>query len=670
MLTPDLISRLGSARAVTFRGFAHGLRPPQDIKVSEWSEENIIIPQGVSARSGPWRNDVAPYLVEPMDCLSPSHPCTEVTLKKSSQVGGTQIAINWMGYVAAVVPTEMGYYFPSEILAKRLIAGKINPVIDASATVRRAIKPQTSRDENGSSTFYKLFRKGGGCAFTGVNSSANLQGASQKNIIQDELTEWPFDVDGRGDPDDMTVARTKSYAQRGRKILRLSTTGIKGACRITKAFEDGDQRHYHVPCPECHAMQKLEWGRLQYNRTWPYEAHYACNACGFFIPHHQKTEMLRQGKWIAEKPEAGRQPSFAINQLYSPFISWDDTVAEWLKAEGNPAKEKTFTQQVLGEAYEEKGEVPDAEKLYSRREPYKMRRIPPSALLLTGAADVQGDRIEFGVYAWDRYGTSWLIDKGVLEGDPHQDMVWKRLLEVTLRRYEDCFGRLWTIDWFGVDTGYVSPSVYRFITRHPYGERVKALDGRGGEGRPPLGSPSKVDVDADGKRLGKIRLWPVGTWGMKSELYAALKRTIEGPDGNGVYPAGVAHFPADCDIGFFRQITAEQFRLVERKNGVAVPTWSKIAGQANEHHDIAVYARALFRWVEAGATKEEWEQREKERLAAPETNQRDLSEFWSGASTAKPDEEEILPDDRPQTDAPSNIRIEDVVGDLPELNID
>lgn len=664
----EVEQEFASGEAAYCNAYAAGLRPDADITVSQWAEQKRILAQGASARPGRWRNDTAPYLTEIMDCLSPSHPATRVVFKKSSQIGGTEIGINWLGYIAEVSPADTGYYVPSDNVARILVRDKVNRMIEATPTVRRSVKPQTSRDETGSSIFSKALRGGGSIQFLGVNASSNLQTFTFKNLIKDELTEWPMDVEGRGDPDPQADARTKSYAARGRKIFEPSTPGIKGACRISKKYEDSDQRRYFVPCPDCGHMQTLDWPRLQFNETKPYDAHYACSACGVLIPHHKKLEMIRKGKWIAQKPGEGREPGFQLNQLYSVFIGWDDTVDEFVKAKGDARKEKTFTQQALGEEYEEQGDAPDDERLFARRERYKLRRIPPGALILTGAVDVQSNRLEYAVYAWDRHGTSWLIDVGIIAEDPHEERAWRYLLEITQRRYEDAWGRMWSVDQWGVDSGYLSPRVYQFVRVHPMHEHIKALDGRSGEGIPSLGSPSKVDVDPDGKRSGKVMLWPVGTWGIKSDLYASLRKTIIGPDAAGIYPAGTAHYPEACDKIFFQQLTAEHFRLRERTNALPVPEWVKKKGQPNEQHDLAVYCRALYRWVADSCPENEWKERETARLMPPEREQKDFAEVWSGPPTAPPPVEEQMPAPQEEFEESSNLDIDDIVGPPPDFD--
>ncbi|KKK49626.1 hypothetical protein LCGC14_3133170, partial [marine sediment metagenome] len=99
------------------------------------------------------------------------------------------------------------------------------------------------------------------------------------------------------------------------------------------AFEAGDQRHYHVSCPSCGVEQVLEFENLKFEKTWPHKAVYACAANGCVIPHSEKRGMVAKGRWIAAEPGPGRQPSFHIDSLVSPFVTWDDIAEAFLDAE-------------------------------------------------------------------------------------------------------------------------------------------------------------------------------------------------------------------------------------------------------------------------------------------------------------------------------------------------
>ena len=53
---------------------------------------------------------------------------------------------------------------------------------------------------------------------------------------------------------------------------------------------------------------------------------------------------------------------------------------------------------------------------------------------------------EWAAYAWGIGLSSWLIDKGILLGDPAADEIWRQFDSIVERQYEDAFGKLWPAD--------------------------------------------------------------------------------------------------------------------------------------------------------------------------------------------------------------------------------
>lgn len=644
---------LGDAWGVVFDAFAQSLQPPPDRSVASWAEEKrYVAAESGSPFPGKWSNELAPYLIEPMECLAPSDPATDVTLCFSAQTGKTSVGENFFGYTADDDPAPMLIVLPSLDEGKKFVRVKLQPAIDATPALRHKVAEQKSRDESGSTSAFKKFR-GGFAQITGANSSKGLQMISVRRLWGDEISEWPDDVDGRGDPLELAIKRTTAWTNRGVKRLWSSTPGIDGKCRITAYYQRSDQRRFYVPCPHCGTFQVLKWENLKWERdAAPHGAYFVCAASGCIIEHHDKRGMVARGIWIKTyksdtdapavpetiAPEAirewrsrssdGRQPGFHIWQAYSPFVTWDDAVAEYHKAKGKAQGEKVFSQQVLAEAYIAKGEAPDHQKLLARREPFQLQRIPFGGLVLTGFADVQVNRIEYGIYAWGIGFSYWLIDFGVILGDPDTDGPWRGLDAVRQRRYEDCWGKLWPIEALGVDSGYKSQRVYNFARSR---QRVLATDGRDGWTLPLLGTPKRMDVWQDGQsQRGGAMLWPIGTWTAKTELYGSLRKTIDGPDENGAWPLGAGHFPEACDEAFFKQLTAESLIVKEKKDGTTQHAWVKPKDQPNEQLDIWVGARAmayhlgLDRLDHAG-----WKRLATERMSEPEAIQPDLARLWA-----------------------------------------
>ncbi|MBC7282662.1 terminase gpA endonuclease subunit [Hoeflea sp.] len=658
MLNAEALHRrfpgLASGHTVVARVFAESLRPPPDRSVAQWAEDKrYVAAESGSPFPGKWSNDLAPYMREPMECLSPSHPATDVTLKWSAQTGKTSIGENFFGYTADEDPAPMLIVLPSLDEGKKFVKTKLQPAIDATPSLRHKVAEQKSRTEDGSTSAFKRFR-GGFAQITGANSSKGLQMISVRRLWGDEISEWPLDVDGRGDPLDLAIKRTTAWTRRGVKRLWSSTPGMDGACRITDYYVASDQRRYYVPCPHCGTCQVLKFENLKAGADGSAKGcYFACAAHGCVIEHSDKRSMVAAGVWIRcyrdesednpappdffpaheieryrMRPSKGRSPGFHIWQAYSPFVSWEDTFDAWLKAKGNPLKERVFSQQVLGEAHVDRGEAPDHSKLLKTVLPYRLQTIPLGGLVLTMGVDVQVNRLEWSVYAWGVALSYWLVDFGLIEGDPDTDGPWRALDSIRARKYEDTFGRAWGIEACGVDSGYKSQRVYNYARSRP---QVLATDGRDGWNVPILGTPKRVDVTVSGKsaKTGAM-LWPVGTFQAKSELYGSLRKTIGGPDDTGMLPLGAGHFPEACDEGFFKQLTAESLVLKEMRDGRSKRVWVKPKDQPNEQLDMWVINRAMayhLRLDHYGQDK--WKRLAEERMSEPEQLQRDLSRLWT-----------------------------------------
>jgi phage terminase large subunit GpA-like protein len=650
--SPDLPEGIDDGGKALAQAFVNGLRPPMRRNVDVWAqEERYVSSESGSPKPGKWENDYAPELIEPMRCMSFDHPARTITWKKSAQVGGSETGLNLIGSIIQDNPCPILVILPTTEEIKNWVRIKFQPMVDATPPLRERVRDIKSRDEDSSTMTFKRF-PGGWLRVTGANSSSGLQMISVRVIIYEEVSEYPFDVDGRGDPVDLGHARRKAYEGREKEVF-ISTPGVKGSCRITKRYEESDQRIYFMPCPHCGTWQPFVWSQFDHEASPPV---YICKANGCVIAETEKRAMRLKGMWIKTFPGDGaphdyvfaedidklgdranpdvlmdgRQPGFAINALYSSTESWSELARAYHKALDGDELMKVFAQQCLGEPWEASGEAPDAEKLFDRRVQYEWRRIPPGALFLTGATDVQGNRLEWAVYAFGIGYTRWLVDKGVIEGDPNSPEPWKELTKVFEKTWLDARGKPWKVDLFGVDSGYLSQVVYRWVRSHAHTGRVYALDGRDGWKLPAIGTPVKKDVDFEGRKIGAVLLWPVGTWGLKSELYSAIGKLIKGPDtATGLWSVGTAFYGEACDKAYLEQLTAEQ--VIERKtrSGIVSLVWEKIKNRRNEALDIAVYCAALAHHLADGLTSEEWVALAAERSANVEDVQRDMQALWS-----------------------------------------
>ena len=398
-----------------------------------------------------------------------------------------------------------------------------------------------------------------------------------------------------GDQIALGIRRTEYYWNR--KILAGSTPTIAGMSRIERLFEEGDQRRYYVPCPQCGAFQVLRFPNLKWPEGEPERAHFVCEVNGCVIEHRHKRDMIEAGTWIAEAPEHftehHRYASFHIwaGYSYSPNATWGQLAAEFLKAKhGGPLTLKTFVNTVLGETWKDRGEAPEWERLMRRREPYRIGAVPAGALFLTAGVDVQKDRLVYEVVGWGRGKASWSVDYAVLPGDTAnvERGPWRQLDALLERRFPHEAETELPVAMLAVDSGYNTQEVYGWARRYPM-SRVIATKGLQ-QGFILIGAPSPIEVTDRGRKLKRgYKVWSVCGGIAKSELYGWLR--LEAPLDGGPEPPGFCHFP-EYGEDYFRQLTAEQLIPVRDRRGFVRLEWSLIPGRENHVLDCRVLARA------------------------------------------------------------------------------
>ncbi|OGP10453.1 MAG: phage tail protein [Deltaproteobacteria bacterium GWA2_45_12] len=568
-------------------GFYGGFRPDPILTVSEWADTYRMLSQRASAEPGKWRTERTPYLKEIMDSLSAMSPVQSVTLIKGAQLGGTEAGSNWIGYIIDHAPGPVLAVQPTVEMAKRNSKQRIEPLIQESQRLREKVKSPRSRD-SGNTILAKEF-PGGLLVMTGANSAVGLRSLPARYLFLDEIDAYPGDVDGEGDPVSLAEARARTFARR--KIFKVSTPTIEGRSRIQSSYEASDQRKYEVPCPHCSFFQELIWPRVKWEKGKISTAHYICAGCEQAIGEHHKTSMLSKGRWVAKNTNPNpRHVGFHLNSLYSPvgWFSWADAAELWELAQKNPDRLRSFVNTVLGETWKEKGDAPEWQRIFERRESHEFNRVPAGGIFITAGVDVQKDRLECEIVAWGEDRQSWSIDYRVVPGDTNEESPWNELFGFLNEQFTCETGGALPIRMMAIDSGYNTQIVYNQVRKHPI-NRVIAVKGSDFS-QMVISSPSTVDVDFKGRKIRRgVKVWTVGSGIVKTELYGWLrldKPTTEGEP----YLAGYCHFP-EYDEHYFKMLTAEQMVVRVTKSGGRRYEWEKIR-ERNEALDCRIYARA------------------------------------------------------------------------------
>jgi len=559
-------------------GLFDGMKPTEIITVSQWAEKyRFLSPEASFLGGSLYSCSVTPYAKKIMDCLSVYSPYKEVVFCKSSQTGGTEIGNNWLGYIMHICPGPTLMLMPTDSTVERNSKIRIDPMIAHSKELSERVAPKKSRD--GDNTINQKRFPGGVLYMGGANSPAVLKSIPVRFVMLDEVDEYPSDLGGQGSADGLAKVRTRMFPNR--KIYYVSTPTIEGVSLIQRKFLETDQNYYEVPCPYCGVFQKLKFEQLKWEDGNEDDVKYQCIHCKELIEERHKTEMLALGDWVPEikNKVSNKRIGFHINSLYAPtaFFRWSEIVEEYQKAKDDPNEMKVFVNTILGETWAETSEAPKFENLYNRREEYKVNKdIPNEVCFLTAGVDIQKDRIELEIVGWCKDKQSYSIDYRVLVGKTALPEVWAELDKVALETWTRKDNLEMSIKLMAVDSGAYTSEVYAWCRTHPV-TKVIPIKGRDNLGMA-YAPPKQIDFRMNGKKVGKVKIWNVGSTYLKHELYSWL-----GIEKTEISQPCYCHFP-QYDQHFFQSITAEDWIPAKKQ-------WKK-RYERNEALDCRVYARA------------------------------------------------------------------------------
>lgn len=644
------------------RAIAGGMRPPPRMTVSEWAEANRRFPDDAPI-PGAWSHDTAPELVEIMDALSPHDPCEEVSVMKCAQSGGSASAENWLGFISDLAPGAVLFVQATFQAALDWAAEKFWPMVDATPKLspdrRGTIRAQGLANGDGSTSKKILFaRSSGYVLLAGANSAAGLRQRTVRYAVEDDLDQFPADLDGQGSPEGMVDERLKVWRSRGlSKRLKISTPTIKGSSKIGAAYAKGDRRRYHLKCPACGSRFVPEWGDIQWPDGGHEQAHMVAPCCGGIVEHWQKGSMKLPDGWLSDlidgeklprvldeaefqaaraRMPASRKRGFHLIGEISTFQSWAEMAVGFCDAQGDIAKLKTWTNLKRGIEFEVAGDTPDYELLMALREQdWGVGQMPIGPLVVVLGCDVQGDGIYVEKVGLGPRKESWQLDARFIPGatDVPGEGAWRALDEYSQRGTLFPGGKVWPIDQECVDAGYHTPAAQAYCAKRP---RRLAVFGRAGWGRPVLGRGEALAYEQQGKRAGSAskrkedKAHIVGVSNVKLTWYGYLKATVaaaqaaaESASGE-VTPVGRVHLSRDTPADWFEQATAEtiQVRMV---HGFPDRQWIVMPGRQNHYLDCRVYAIAAAEKLMVDTlTDIDWAALRAERYAPSEDGQGDL----------------------------------------------
>lgn len=554
------MTTLGEVRRAALRA----LEPPPRLRLSQWIEREIRLPEGLSALPGKvrlWR-----YMVDVADAIS--DPSVErVTLLKCVRTGFTTIVSAAIGAFVVNEPAPVLVLVPTESDARDMMVSDIEPLFDASPVLRGALSAEA--DETGRNTLLSRRFPGGSLKLVASRAPRNLRRHTARILIVDEAD--ACEPGAEGNPLRLAERRTLTFANR--KIIVGSTPLAEDTSNVLRSYGESDQRVFEVPCPQCGTFTEIMWGHIEWPLDHPEQAAFRCPSCKELIAERFKASMVEAGRWRSTKPEIVGHAGFRLNALVSvlPNARWSVLAREFLAAKEDPAELQTFVNTILAQGWRESGTELDDGDLAARAEPFGLDRFPESVLVVTAGVDVQDDRLEITIVGWTRASEALVLGHIVVWGAVSDDTTWIELDELLRTRWRHPLGGMIGVDAAIVDSGDSTESVYNFCFPRI---RRRVFAGKGLAGSRPALQISKSKIKGGG------RLALIGVDTLKATIFARLQR------------GRTIRFSDSLEPVFYEQLASER-RVVRYRRGQPIRRFERVSARARaEALDCLCYAFA------------------------------------------------------------------------------
>ncbi len=542
------------------------LIPPPRLRLSDWIEANIYLPEGVSAQPGrvrlwPFQREIADAIGDP--------EIERVTLVKPVRVRFTTLLTSAVGSFVANEPSPILCLLPAEADCRDYVVSDIEPVFAASPALAAALSDE--QDESGRNTLLSRRFPGGSLKIVAAKAPRNLRRHNVRVLFMDEID--GMENTQEGSPILLAERRTMSFPDR--KIVLGSTPVHEETSHVLRAYSQSDARIYEVPCPECGALSELLWPDIVWDAGEPGTARWRCPHCAAEIPERHKPDMVAAGHWRATQPQVQGHAGFRMNALISLHTNaaWGKLATEFVQAKDDPTTLQTFINTILGQGWRSEGDELAEDELMARAESFGLGAVPAEVMVLTVGVDVQHDRLEVTFLGWTEGGTALVLGHRVIWGGFTDESTWAELDGLISARYPHALGGKIGVDACAIDAGDGASMGHVTAFATPRTRRkVVAIKGAGGN-RPPI-------EKAGSKTKTGARLWIVGVDTVKLTLFGRLAQ------------AGNVRFSADLTPVWFEQLASER-SVVRYSRGQPLRSFVRMPGRRAEALDCVVYAFAV-----------------------------------------------------------------------------
>ncbi|HCU0534103.1 TPA: phage terminase large subunit family protein [Escherichia coli] len=639
------------------------LRAPRRMRVADAVAQYMRVPMG-AGNSVPWDPLVAPYVIEPMNCLA-SREYDAVIFVGPARTGKTIGLIDgWVIYNVICDPADMLIIQMTEEKAREHSKKRLARTFRVSPEVVSRLSP----NKNDNNVYDRTFLAGNYLKI-GWPSVNIMSSSDYKCVALTDYDRFPEDIDGEGDAFSLASKRTTTFMSSGMTLVesspgrdvkdvkwrRTSPHEAPPTTGILSLYNRGDRRRWYWPCPHCGEYFQpcgdvVAGFRDIADPVLASEAAYIqCPSCSGRIMPEQKRELNGRGVWLRDgesinadgsrygDPRRSRIASFWMEGPAAAYQTLSQLVYKLLTAEqeyettGSEETLKTVINTDWGLPYLPRASMEQrkSELLEQRAEPVPSRSVPDGVNFLVATVDVQAGghrRFVVQVTGYGSRGERWIIDRynitQSLRGDSDGESQridpasypedWDVLLT-------DVFHKSWPLASdpsqqmrlmaMAVDSGGedgVTDNAYKFwrrCRRDGLGKRIYLFKGDSIRRAKLITRTFPDNTGRTGRRAqaaGDVPLWLLQTDALKDRVNNALWRDSPGP--------GYVHFPDWLGSWFYDELTYEE-RSSDGK-------WSKPGRGANEAFDLMVYAEALvilhgyekIRWPDAPewASRETW----------------------------------------------------------------
>jgi phage terminase large subunit GpA-like protein len=574
---------------------------------SEWAAKYFHLSQESSSTPGKWYS--RPYQIAILDWFG-SDDIEVITWKKSARTGYTKILLSDGCYKIEHKGRKLAVFQPTDTDAKEFSKDEVATAIRDIQAMRDIFK-DGDPDKRGShnKADRKEFLNGSILYIRGATSPTNFRRITTDQSVYDECAEMDSDVgskakgEGKGQGSPFTLGDKRFFSSSFGKSIRGSTPTHKESL-LEESLSDADMVfERYLLCPECDHYFLID--KSIFNLEDPTEIHtdtFPCTQCGTDLSYADYAYMDENGRWATENGEwydeelrlffshsgdqilPPRHLGVKLWEAYSYDKGWKVLFSRWNSAvrkyrEGQVGELKGFVNTSLGEYYEEIKEKVSPDVLEGRLEEYG-ERISNKILYLTMAVDVQGgknSRLECEIIGWGKAGENWSLDYVIIKGDTLSNEPWDHLDKLRERKFTREDGFQMPISIVGVDSGYRTDTVYRYVRPR---QRFRVYAVKGDDGNRPIAS--KYSLQGDNK---DIKLYIIGVDQAKENFYTQVKKTEPGP--------GYCHFPGHYPESYFTGLFSERKEPLKSKKKKF--TYVKINSKINnEPLDLRTYNMGLI----------------------------------------------------------------------------